>query len=163
MLRSLSIIAELGHVDGTHLLFWKRTLELSLDCPICRREGRTIGLTWGDEVGDCSGSGMSLPRHPAPARITAFDTTHSQAGLALHAVVDYWWAPFTDPKSGEPATALTRAPWVRLHVGYRCPDAQQSGEDSIQSNLVRPTRLLCQHCGLAIATSRTAPVIRSLT
>ena len=163
MLRSLSISAELDHVDGPRLLFWKRRLELSLDCPICRREGRTTTITWGDEVGDCSGSRSGFPRHPSPARITAFDTTHSPAGLALHAVVDHWWAPFTDAKSGEPATALTRAPWVRLHIGYRCPDVQQPGEEPTQSNLVRPTRLLCQHCGLAIATSRTAPAIRSLT
>ncbi|MFC7908798.1 hypothetical protein [Streptomyces nigra] len=51
----------------------------------------------------------------------------------------------------------------RLHLGYYCPQARQSGAFSIQTNVVRPRRDTCGHCDHLLATSKDAPTIRLLT
>ncbi|MFG3253737.1 hypothetical protein [Streptomyces sp. NPDC048172] len=164
MLRTVEITAELTGVpqgEDFHNLHWEKTIELSLDCFVCERTDRTTVLRLGEERATCS-AGREAPRHPAPARIAAFDVTTGQDRLALRAVVDHWWAPFHDAKRDRPASALTRAPWVRLHVGSYCSGVRQSGSFSIQSNMVRPVRETCGDCGLRLAVSDQAPGIRLL-
>ncbi|MGW1394878.1 hypothetical protein ACWD6Q_24810 [Streptomyces nigra] len=95
--------------------------------------------------------------------VAAFDVTEERERMALRAVVDYWWAPFRDAKRGQAATALSQTPWIRLHLGYYCPQARQSGAFSIQTNMVRPRRDTCGHCDHLLATSKDAPTIRLLT
>ncbi|WP_157745042.1 hypothetical protein [Micromonospora coxensis] len=77
-------------------------------------------------------------------------------------MVDYWWAPFHDAKRNEPGAALTRAPWVRLNLGYRCPEAEKPGEVDTQTNVVRPSSGSCRHCSVPVVVSRDVPQIRLL-
>lgn len=74
-----------------------------------------------------------------------------------------WGAPFHDTKRNQAATALSPTPWVRLHLGYYCPQARQPGTFSVQTNMIQPVRDTCSHCDHPLATSKEAPAIRLLT
>lgn len=165
MLRSIEVTAELvglRHGDGFHNVHWQGRLAMSLDCFICERTARTTHLERAAERALCS-SDEQRGKHFTAASIAAFDPTTGHDRLRLRAVMDFWWTPFTDSQHDRPSTALTRAPWVRLHLGSYCPRHQESGETTIQSNLVRPVYLVCGHCGELMATSLEAPMIRLLT
>lgn len=164
MLRSVEITAELTcpiRGESFHNLHWQRKLELSLDCFICGRTGRTTSFLYGQEHAVCS-SDRERPEHPIAARVAGFDVTDERERMMLRATVDYWWAPFHDAKRDQPATALTGAPWVRLHAGYYCPKSQQSGTFSIQTNMVRPVPSTCAHCDHPLATKQKPSSPRSL-
>jgi hypothetical protein len=162
MLRSVEITAALAISDVPfHNLHWKSEIELNLDCFICQRTDRTASVKHGAEHGTCSGD-RKTGQHPTAARISAFDYTSERERTILRTVVDYWWAPFHDTKRDRPSLALTRAPWVRLHLGYLCPEPAQSGTSSTQSNLVRPQTDTCEHCAAPIAHSYDAPRIQLL-
>ncbi|MFG2662561.1 hypothetical protein [Streptomyces sp. NPDC048425] len=165
MLRSVEITAELTNSlrgESFHNLHWQKKLELSLDCFICQRTGRTTSFQYGQEYALCSAD-SEHPEHPTAARIAAFDITDEQERTALQDTVDYWWAPFHDAKRNQAAAALSLTPWVRLYLGYYCPQARQSGTFSIQTNMIRPVRDSCGHCDQPLATSKDAPAIRLLT
>ncbi|MFC3501809.1 hypothetical protein ACFOOK_12670 [Micromonospora krabiensis] len=163
MLRSIEITTAVVLTDSPfHNLHWSDNLELSLDCFICQRGGRTTTFVLGAERAVCSGDDHTAEHYTA-ARIVAFDHTQERQRRSLRAVVDYWWAPFHDAKRDQPATALTTTPWVRHHLGYYCPDQQKSGRFDIQTNEIRPVSNSCEHCALPLVESREAPRIRSLT
>jgi hypothetical protein len=162
MLRSAEVTAVLELGAAPHVVQWKGVVEFSLDCFICRRNGRTTELTYGTEEAACSGGGR-IERHPAAARIAAFDHTLEERRTSLRLVVDYWWAPFHDAERDEPALALTGRPWVRLNLGYLCPAPTELGTFQTQSNVVRPHTYACKHCAAPLATTREAPRIRLLT
>jgi hypothetical protein len=162
VLRSVRITAALSATaDRDHLarFCWERRIELSLDCFVCERTGRTTHLTWGAERAVCSADKEHGP-HFTAARIAAFDVTISDDGVALSAAVDFWWAPFSDTKRDTKAVAPTEVPWVRLHYSQSCPHRNSPGEGTIQTNLVRPCRLRCQACEQEFAVSAEAPSIR---
>lgn len=81
----------------------------------------------------------------------------------LHAVIDYWRAPFRDARDRRAGVALTRSPWIRLNLGYHCPHQARSGNFSTQTNLVRPVASSCTHCSAHLARSEEAPRVRLLT
>ncbi|MEU4421834.1 hypothetical protein AB0F81_14505 [Actinoplanes sp. NPDC024001] len=80
MLRSVEVTAVLA-VDGLpfHNLHWQRSFELSLDCFICERTGRTTSLKHGAEHGTCTGDSKT-GTHPTATRISAFDAYSSSIG-----------------------------------------------------------------------------------
>ncbi|NUW46777.1 hypothetical protein [Nonomuraea rhodomycinica] len=160
MVRSLEITAVLSGIEHAHRagLFWDPTIELSLDCFICERLGRTTVLKYGAERAVCM-SGRN-EQHITAARIAAYDVTVQDDRLALRSVVDFWWAPFRDAERGGQATPLSR--WARLSYGCRCPHKEESSAGSVQSNLPRPQRLYCRKCGTEIAVDAEAPAIRLL-
>lgn len=166
MLRTAEITAELtgeGPRGGdSHQLYWRATLEFALDCFICERTGRTTLFERGAERALCSGSRSGFKRHHTAARIAAFDTTNGRERLAVRALLDFWWAPFTDTRDGNKSAAPTSHPWVRLHLGYYCQDAKKSGTNSIQTNAVRPHELKCGHCEHVLAVDARTPEVRLL-
>jgi hypothetical protein len=165
VLRSVEITASLvGPFDRGHfqLLRWERTLELSIDCFVCERVGRTTFLEWGAERAICS-SDEEHGRHFAAARIAAFDVTHAASRVMANAIVDFWWAPFYDNKRNVRAVAVTEAPWARLKFGYHCPSKEVSSTGSTQTNLVRPCVVTCKHCEVDIVADEQAPTIRLLS
>ncbi|GAA2327133.1 hypothetical protein [Streptomyces cuspidosporus] len=160
MLRSLEISAVLSGVEQAHRerLFWERTIELSLDCFVCERVGRTTVLKWGAERAVCM-SGRD-GHHFTAAGIAAFDVTSQDDRLTLKSAVDFWWAPFQDAKRGGQATPLSS--WVRLHYGCYCPHQETSSKGSIQTNVRRPSPVYCAECKTEIAVDVEAPSIRLL-
>jgi hypothetical protein len=162
MLQRIEIGAVLSGDRRLHAVHWERSIELSVDCFVCERQGRTMRLEWGAERAVCTADEQH-GRHYAAARIAAFDSTIQDQQLSLRAVVDYWWAPFHDAKRDVRALPLTESPWVRLKFGYFCAHANGSENGSTQSNLVRPARTRCRHCGEVAVTSTEAPMMRLLS
>lgn len=163
MLRSVEVKTVLAlPAVPFHNLHWRNRLSLSLDCFVCQRVGRTTIFELGAERAVCSGD-KETGEHYTAGRIAAFDHTTEGEQTSLLAVVDYWWAPFHDAKRDQPGVTLTRSPWVRHYLGYYCPEQQESGELSTQTNLVRPALGSCQHCSAPITLSQEAPQIRLLT
>jgi hypothetical protein len=166
VLRTAEITAELTGEElrggDSHQLYWRGTLEFALDCFICERTGRATVFERGAERALCSGSRSGFKRHYTAARIAAFDSTDGRERLAVRALLDFWWAPFTDTRDGNKAAAPTSHPWVRLHLGYYCKDAGESGTDSIQTNLVRPYKLTCKHCDRVLGVDTRSPAVRLL-
>jgi len=162
VLRTAEITAELTDREDSHQLYWRSQLEFSLDCFICERTRRTTVFELGAERALCSGSRSGFKRHYTAARIAGFATTSGRDRLAARALLDFWWAPFTDTRDGNKAAAPTSHPWVRLHLGYYCKDATESGTDSIQTNLVRPRKLTCKHCDRLLGVDQETPVVRLL-
>ncbi|MEU0913358.1 hypothetical protein [Streptomyces althioticus] len=164
MLRTVEITAELTTPSRDkvfHNLHWQKKLDLSVDCFICERTGRTTHLRQGEERMVCSGDARA--EHPGAGRVAAFDVTSERERTSLRVVVDYWWAPFRDVERDAPGAALTHAPWVRLYLGYRCPEARETGAFSVQSNMVRPVSETCAQCAHPLATSTRSPSIRLLS
>ncbi len=151
-----------GAGDRFHNLHWGKTVELSVDCFVCGRRGRTTRLVWGEESGTCSGDSQ-FPSHPAPVRLSSFDGSHEDGQLVLRAVVDLWSAPFVDRRDGEPSGAMADPPWARVGLGYLCPDRDlqpHEGVSSLQTNLVLPLEVKCGRCDEAIAHMRVGSSIR---
>jgi len=159
-MRSLEINAALSDLEDTHRerLFWKPAIELSLDCFVCERVGRTTAMKAGDERAVCVSRGDD--QHFTAARISAFDVTSRADRLALRSVVDFWWAPFRDAERGGEASPLSG--WVRLHYGLYCPHQETAGKGSIQTNARRPRRPRCGACETEIAVDAETPSIRLL-
>jgi hypothetical protein len=164
MLRSVEIRAVLAgamRAEPLHDVRWLPTLQLSLDCFVCERTRRTTILEQGAERAVCT-SDKQHGRHFTAARVAVLDSAAEDDQLTLRAVVEYWSAPFHDLKRDRQATANSTTPWVRLYFSYRCPQHNQTGKDSIQTNLVRPRTIRCSHCHAALAISNEAPAIRLL-
>jgi hypothetical protein len=162
VLRSVEVTTVLVLSSSSHNLQWRGQLALILDCFVCQRTGRTTLLEVGADRAVCTGDD-EFGEHYSAARIAAFDHTSEADQTSLRAVVDYWWAPFHDAKRDEPAAALTRAPWVRHHLGYYCPQTDKPGEFTTQTNIVRPSSGSCQHCSTPLTVSREAPQLRLMT
>jgi hypothetical protein len=155
-------LAGLGGREHFDLMHWFRTVELSIDCFVCERVGRTTFLEWGAERAICS-SDEKHGRHFTAARIAAFDETQTAGTVTAKVIVDYWWAPFHDSKRNVRAMPLAAVPWARLKFGYHCPHKGASGSGSTQTNLVRPRLVTCEHCEVDIVTDGQAPTIRLLS
>ena len=159
MLRSIEVTSELVTSNyAFHNLHFTKSLEISLDCCICLRTHRTQQYRLGAEAGICSGP-RDVGSHPMAGRVSAFDRLTGPDSVGLRLTIEYWWSPFADLKDQTPATPLTDAPWVRLRVGYRCPNKETSHETTTQSNMVRPSDIVCESCEAVIASSADAPRI----
>lgn len=111
MLRTAEITAELTGLENTrHQLYWRSRLEFTLDCFICERTGRTTVFERGAEQAQCSGSRSGFQSHRTAGRIAGFDTTTGRDRLAVRALADFWWAPFTDTRDDRKAAAPAATP-----------------------------------------------------
>lgn len=163
MLCSFAITATVITLPGQfHDVHWVPRAELTLDCFICRRTGRTTVFEQGAEQAVCTGDSAIGP-HPTAARIAAFDPTNDTERTSVELVIDRWWAPVHDAADQRPGADVARSPWVRLHLGYYCPDQDRAAEFSIQSNHVRPMTQACEHCSAPIARSDETPWVRPMS
>jgi hypothetical protein len=160
MLRTLDITATIAPAEAPfHNLYFGRTFELSLDCFVCERQGRTTFLTVGAERAVCTGDRDQGGKHFAPARVAGFDPSAGRDRQSLHAVVQQWWAPFHDAKRNQASKPLGLG-WVRFELHYMCSENdRKTGRTSIQSNQAGPVTLTCEHCETALATSDDVPRI----
>jgi hypothetical protein len=179
---TLIAVEATAQVDALAHFFWRPTVEISLDCFICCRTGRTMLVEQGYEAGRC----MSAREHPqeippevpslsdtmfvhaAPLRIARFDWASAQTGCnTLRCTLSYWYAPFTDLKRQHPSARLNASPWTRLPYGLGCRACYDTGVEgalslptgSIQSNLVWPLVASCPTCQRSLVTFTTAPSI----
>jgi len=180
VLSHVEITARVAVTEAAHF-GWSNKVEYSHDCFVCRRVGRTVSLRHGAEHGVCHSSQSPLPwqdeqagqgeiqvgAHPAPIRVTGFDSAGDGATRTLRCRLSFWWAPFTDvERPGAQVGELGAGPWVRLYyrVGcHTCRDAGvddwYGGEQSVQTNLVWPITRPCARCGTDLVTASGPPEI----
>ena len=111
-------------------------LELSLNCFICERTRRTIGLRIGEEAGICTPT-----RHLFPAKILAKEVVKKDEFIQIKYQVEYWFAPFIDRKYKELAEDVLK--WGRINFTLTCPNCGEIKHTSVQNNLVRPHTYYC--------------------
>lgn len=126
---------------------------ITVPCAQCGRSGRT--QIFGPEGGRCSG-GRSLPAHPVRGGVRFIERADDGGSAALRVTLDL---PELEAESSSSEDSLTT--WSRLGLAYRCPRTGLVHEDSVQSNLGRPSVLRCQSCEAELATSREAPTVRA--
>lgn len=166
--------------------FWRPQVEYSHDCFVCRRTRRTVIVESGQQEGRCvsgrkpseqiapgvhSFEEVSLV-HPAPIRISAFDTAQTSADdgqmHSLRCQLMQWWAPFNDTKRDDPASTFSQSPWVRLHYHLGCRACFNNGNKdglgvpgpgSTQTNSVWPERSTCPTCDRQLLLIEDAPAV----
>ncbi|RAS63838.1 hypothetical protein C8D87_106240 [Lentzea atacamensis] len=175
MLSHVEVTARVTVSPAAHFV-WSNRVEYSHDCFVCRRVGRTVALQHGATQGVCHSSRRQLEwqddlddagMHPAPIRITGFDTASDGGVETLRYRLSFWWSPFADLKRpGERGSELGDKPWVRVYYRVGCHTCRDSGVDdwvgeqkSLQSNMVWPVTSSCARCGTELVTMSGPPEI----
>ncbi|MET8761098.1 hypothetical protein [Lentzea sp. NPDC004782] len=159
MLSHVEITARVTVTPAAHFV-WSNRLEYSHDCFVCRRVGRVVQLRHGMSYGLCA-----TDEHPAPIRVSAFDTTDHGAERALRCRITSWWAPFDDLTKPEVrASELAAEPRVRLHYRVGCHTCRDNGIDDwlgLEGHLASgtgPVTTPCPRCETELLTG-SAPEI----
>ncbi len=141
--------------DGVEAEFGD-TIEVSLDCPVCLRTGRTIGFHDIAGTARCSPTGHPFPG-VAESRTVSFDAGRTTVAYRLrHAT-----AEFTDPKYHY--LSVRHPTWARIYFHLQCPDCGQRQRDSVQNNIVRPFMVRCKQCSRDLCEHRVEmPLFRSV-
>lgn len=155
MERIAEAVVRLEFATGAGVTFCD-PLELSLDCPVCRRCRRTVIFHEGQAEGECTPS-----NHAFPGRIIDKQVTRAGAATSVVYRVAYRYEPFTDaayPSERQPTGEPT---WGRVAFEVVCPQCGQSTKESIQTNTGRPWACRCL-CGCVLYTERELmPVLSS--
>ncbi|HUQ54040.1 hypothetical protein [Lentzea sp.] len=159
MLSHVEITARVEVTPAAHFV-WSNRLDFTYDCLVCLRVGRVVQLRHGMPYGLCTGD-----EHPAPIRVTAFDTTDHGTERRLRCRVTSWWAPFTDLEDPDVrASELAAEPWVRLNYRVGCHACRDNGVDDwlgIEGHLrsgTGPVTSSCPRCETELMTAH-APEI----
>lgn len=156
VLSHVEITARVTVTPAAHFV-WSNRLELTHDCFVCRRVGRTVQLRHGMSHGLCA-------EHPAPIAVSGFDSTDHGTQRHLRCRVSFWWAPFDD--QGVHAAELTAEPWVALNYRVGCHTCRDAGDDDwlgiekvIHSGLSWPVISRCPKCDTELVTVTEPPQI----
>ena len=119
-------------------------LEISLDCFVCGRCYRTVGLRLGREEGVCTPG-----NHPFPGAILSKNVEKRGSNATIDYAVEFWFAPFEDLKRG--GQAVGSRGWARVKFALTCPQCKKRQSTTVQTNLVRPCSHHCE-CGFKLFT-----------
>lgn len=153
MKRLVDVVAKIQVTQGVEISFANK-LEVSLDCFICRRRHRTVVIS----TSDAQAIGCSKRRtcHEFPARIlsTSVESKDGEArGQTCQVAtyrIEYEFEPFKDREFGC-STQYGYPTWGRVSFKVLCPNCSQTTNQSLQTNLVRPSTSLCK-CGNPLYT-----------
>ena len=116
-----------------------RSLEVSLACPGCARDHRTLILSehqsarhWGD------------PEHPFQGRVVTKSLSVQDGVIRANYILEYEYEPFVDPKFS-PDPVSSQPSWARLNYHLHCL-CGRTIEGETQHNLTRPSSDVCS-CG----------------
>jgi hypothetical protein len=123
-------------------------LEVSLDCPVCRRCHRTVVFREGQAEGICTPTG-----HAFPGRIVGKQVGRDGRVASVVYRVEYRYEPFTDAKYPDHRKPTGEPTWGRVAFEVACPSCGQSTQASTQTNIVRPWVCRCK-CGCVLYTER---------
>ena len=160
MLSHVEITARVTVTPAAHFV-WSNRLEYAHDCFVCRRVGSLVELQHGKPYAICTGSG-----HPAPIRVSGFDTTDHGTERRLRWRVSFWWAPFSD--AGKPdvqASELPVEPWAQVHFRAGCHACRDNGVDDwldVEGHLASgtaPPISSCPRCDTELVTAAGPPEI----
>lgn len=117
------------------------TIELSLDCHVCRRFHRTVRLSKAESKGRCFPT-----KHPFPGRVIAKEISHDKRLTTVKYRVRFESESFKDkkfPKAPKPSGELS---WARVSFKITCLACGERSAYETQNNLVRPIDCTCE-CG----------------
>jgi hypothetical protein len=128
--------------DRVELLLDPR-VEVSLDCCVCQRVGRTIVFDSRGDEAYCTPT-----HHPFPGETVAIDSSYRrQLAIGTYSI-RYQTGQFIDVKRGQPA--VRHPTWARVHFSLGCPRCSAVVTDRVQNNQGRPwVKDRCQ-CGAAL-------------
>jgi hypothetical protein len=141
VLRAAQVAARFAFAEGSRVTF-SDTLEVSLDCCICRRCFRTVILTRGNVEGICTPTG-----HPFPGKIVGLEAGANSVIYRL----EYLFEQFEDAKYPGRRTPQDRPTWGRVGFEITCPNCGHKTPHSTQTNIVRPWTCRCE-CGQVLYT-----------
>jgi hypothetical protein len=154
MERRARISIALRLADGVSPAF-KDSLEISLDCSVCRRAHRTVILSLGSTKGVCTPTG-----HPFSGAILVKRVNDQPGGEQVSYEIAYDHEDFIDSKYPETVPTGLVA-WVRASFAIKCPTCHRSQDGSTQSNLVRPYDERCA-CGRRLYEDTEPPRISTM-
>ncbi len=157
----MEITARATLTPAAHFV-WSNRLELTHDCFVCLRVGRTMQLRHGLPHAVCAEQ-----EHRAPLQVTGFDATEHGPDRRLRCRVTSWWAPFTDRVRPEvQASELTAEPWVGLTYRVGCHTCRDNGVGdwlgvvhTLHSGLTWPVTSSCPRCDTELVTVTEPPAI----
>ncbi|KJK52267.1 hypothetical protein UK23_03790 [Lentzea aerocolonigenes] len=160
MLSHVEVTARVTVTPAAHFV-WSNRLDYTHDCLVCLRVGRVMQLQHGKPYGLCAGN-----EHPAPIRVSGFDTTDHGAERGLRCRISFWWAPFNDlTEPAVQASELSAEPWVQLNYRVGCHTCRDTGagdwlgiEGFLRSGS-GPVTTSCPRCATELVTAAGAPKI----
>jgi uncharacterized protein (TIGR02996 family) len=115
------------------------SLEVSLDCCVCRRCWRTVVFRPGPDEGTCTPT-----RHAFPGYWLGKEEAGEGAVASACYRVAYRYAPFVDAKYPQQRRPQGVPTWARVSFTVTCPFCGESGSHSAQNNTVRPWTCRCR-------------------
>jgi hypothetical protein len=131
-------------VPDNHQIVFNNSIELSLDCFICKRKGRTVLFTETPPAAVCIKT-----EHPFPGKLFKFNTQkkefeNSQIIKAVYSS-EFEYRDFMDEKDQLPSEDILPS-WGRIGAKITCSSCHTMTEIFIQNNLRRPIEQKCR-CG----------------
>ena len=127
-------------------------VEISVDCFICQRNHRTIGLKYGEDNAKCF-----KEKHTYPAKITDMKLTESKAEY----YVEYEYNEFEDRRNKTQSDGIIK--WARVYFKIKCPNCGKEIDCSTQNNISRPWSRIC-NCGQLLYTEKIEmPIIKNVS
>ena len=137
------------NLENDALVTFDSFIEISLDCFICRRSHRTIGLRYGEVSAKCIKG-----NHTYPAKVTEMNQTESKATY----YIEYDYNEFEDKRYKMLSDGIIK--WARVHFKIICPKCKKEIDCSTQNNLSRPWSCFCK-CGQLLYTEKDEmPIIQ---
>lgn len=143
MLQHADISASLEFAEGAKVTF-SDTVEVSLDCCVCRRCMRTVVFEVGRAEGTCTPTG-----HAFPGRIVGKQTSGPSVAYRL----EYQYEPFEDENYPGIRSPQPYPGWARVSFTVTCPRCGASEDLSVQNNSGLPWTARCG-CGQSLYTLR---------
>ncbi len=128
-------------------------LEVSLDCPVCRRIHRTV-------VFSAATPAYCTPtRHSFPGKlITTTVTTEDLQTLAVY-TIQYETGAFVDPKYHYPS--VRHPTWARVYFRIRCSKCGAAKDCGFQNNVSGPFTESCRCGPMAVSHAPELPVLQA--
>jgi len=147
MVRVAEVGVRIAFTNGAPITFLD-TLEISLDCCICRRCRRTVIFFEGETEGKCTPTGHTF------ARLTGKEVAQNGPVASVVYRVVYRYEQFVDAKYPGRRKPSDLPRWARVRFDIVCPMCGFVKRDSTQNNIVRPYICSCQQCGCVLYTEQ---------
>jgi uncharacterized protein (TIGR02996 family) len=151
-LRVATVEVDLPFADRATVSF-ADSLEVSLDCCVCRRCHRTVVFQGDCTTGCCTPTGHAFPGY----MLWKGERDGKPAGIRY--LVTYRYEPFVDAKYADFRRPSGVPTWGRVYFTILCPACGERGTHSVQTNAVRPREGRCQCGAVLFREERETPLL----